>query len=84
MCYVCTQIECFFFSFFYFTESFKSNYTLYLNSGLTSTRNYYGEKVVTREAHLDTVHELAPNWGSEHDPDLPECSPQASQGWRRR
>ena len=35
---------------------------------------------MTREADLVTAHELGHNWGSEHDPDLPECSPPASQG----
>lgn len=61
-------------------EYFKSGYTLYLNSGLSSSRNHYGQRVVTREADLVTAHELGHNWGSEHDPDLPECSPPASQG----
>jgi len=27
-----------------------------------------------------TAHEFGHNWGSEHDPDVPECSPGASQG----
>lgn len=27
-----------------------------------------------------TAHEFGHNWGSEHDPDIPECSPSASQG----
>jgi len=63
-----------------YTEYFKSGYTLYLNSGLSSSRNHYGQRVVTREADLVTAHELGHNWGSEHDPDLPECSPPASQG----
>ena len=62
------------------TEYFKSGFTLYLNSGLSSSRNHYGQRVVTREADLVTAHELGHNWGSEHDPDLPECSPPASQG----
>ena len=61
-------------------EYFKSGYTLYLNSGLSSSRNHYGQRVVTREADLVTAHELGHNWGSEHDPDLPGCSPPASQG----
>lgn len=65
---------------FILIEYFKSGYTLYLNSGLSSSRNHYGQRVVTREADLVTAHELGHNWGSEHDPDLPECSPPASQG----
>ena len=62
------------------TEYFKNGYTLYLNSGLSSSRNHYGQRVITREADLVTDHEFGNNWGSEHDPDMPECSPTASQG----
>ena len=32
------------------------------------------------EADLVTAHEFGHNWGSEHDPDNPECSPSASKG----
>lgn len=64
----------------YFLEYFKNGYTLYLNSGLSSSRNHYGQRVITREADLVTAHEFGHNWGSEHDPDIPECSPSASQG----
>ena len=59
---------------------FKNGYTLYLNSGLSSSRNHYGQRVITREADLVTAHEFGHNWGSEHDPDIAECSPSASQG----
>ena len=61
-------------------EYFKNGYTLYLNSGLSSSRNHYGQRVITREADLVTAHEFGHNWGSEHDPDIPECSPRARQG----
>lgn len=61
-------------------EYFKNGYTLYLNSGLSSSRNHYGQRVITREADLVTAHEFGHNWGSEHDPDIQECSPSASQG----
>ncbi|XP_063706885.1 ADAM 17-like protease [Culicoides brevitarsis] len=61
-------------------EYFKNGYTLYLNSGLSSSRNHYGQRVITREADLVTAHEFGHNWGSEHDPDHAECSPSASQG----
>merc|ERR1711899_272762 len=61
-------------------EYFKNGYTLYLNSGLSSSRNHYGQRVITREADLVTAHEFGHNWGSEHDPDTSECSPSASQG----
>jgi Metallo-peptidase family M12B Reprolysin-like len=54
-----------------FTEYFKNGYTLYLNSGLSSSRNHYGQRVITREADLVTAHEFGHNWGSEHDPDIP-------------
>ncbi|CAB4064239.1 ADAM17 [Lepeophtheirus salmonis] len=61
-------------------EYFKNSHTLYLNSGLSSSRNHYGQRVITREADLVTAHEFGHNWGSEHDPDSSECSPSASQG----
>ena len=61
-------------------EYFKNGHTLYLNSGLSSSRNHYGQRVITREADLVTAHEFGHNWGSEHDPDISECSPSASQG----
>ncbi|CAB4064451.1 ADAM17 [Lepeophtheirus salmonis] len=61
-------------------EYFKNGYTLYLNSGLSSSRNHYGQRVITREADLVTAHEFGHNWGSEHDPDIKECSPSASHG----
>ena len=32
---------------------------------------------MTREADLVTAHEFGHNWGSEHDPDVPECSASA-------
>lgn len=63
--YVNTIIEI-----FVFTEYFKNGYTLYLNSGLSSSRNHYGQRVITREADLVTAHEFGHNWGSEHDPDI--------------
>ena len=59
---------------------FKNGYTMYLNTGLSSSRNHYGQRLITREADLVTAHEFGHNWGSEHDPDIPECSPRARQG----
>ncbi|KAG1652431.1 ADAM 17-like protease [Nymphon striatum] len=56
----------------------KNGHTLYLNSGLSTSKNHYGQRVITREADLVTAH--GHNWGSEHDPDLDECSPDSSQG----
>nr|XP_042896996.1 ADAM 17-like protease [Parasteatoda tepidariorum] len=58
----------------------KNGYTLYLNSGLSTSRNHYGQRVITREADLVTAHEFGHNWGSEHDPDLAECSPDGRHG----
>lgn len=55
---------------FHIAEYFKNGYTLYLNSGLSSSRNHYGQRVITREADLVTAHEFGHNWGSEHDPDI--------------
>ncbi|XP_060090041.1 disintegrin and metalloproteinase domain-containing protein 17 [Heteronotia binoei] len=53
---------------------------VYLNSGLTSTKNY-GKTILTKEADLVTTHELGHNFGAEHDPDgLPECAPTEDQG----
>lgn len=56
-------------------EYFKNGYTLYLNSGLSSSRNHYGQRVITREADLVTAHEFGHNWGSEHDPDITVSNP---------
>lgn len=55
---------------YFVVEYFKNGYTLYLNSGLSSSRNHYGQRVITREADLVTAHEFGHNWGSEHDPDI--------------
>lgn len=61
-------------------DYFKDGRTLYLNSGLSSSRNHYNKKVITREAELVATHEFGHNWGSEHDPDNPECSPRSKHG----
>lgn len=58
----------------------KNGYTLYLNSGLSTSRNHYGQPVITREADLVTAHEFGHNWGSEHDADIPDCSPDSRGG----
>ncbi|XP_037305926.2 disintegrin and metalloproteinase domain-containing protein 17-like isoform X1 [Pungitius pungitius] len=53
---------------------------IYLNTGLTSTKNY-GKTILTKEADLVTTHELGHNFGAEHDPeDLPYCAPSEDQG----
>ncbi|XP_077394647.1 disintegrin and metalloproteinase domain-containing protein 17-like isoform X1 [Festucalex cinctus] len=52
----------------------------YLNTGLTSTKNY-GKTILTKEADLVTTHELGHNFGAEHDPDnIPHCAPSDDQG----
>lgn len=52
---------------------------IYLNTGLTSTKNY-GKTILTKEADLVTTHELGHNFGAEHDPDKPDCAPREDQG----
>uniref|UniRef100_A0A2K6GV61 Disintegrin and metalloproteinase domain-containing protein 17 n=1 Tax=Propithecus coquereli TaxID=379532 RepID=A0A2K6GV61_PROCO len=62
----------------YYSPVGKKN--IYLNSGLTSTKNY-GKTILTKEADLVTTHELGHNFGAEHDPDgLAECAPNEDQG----
>lgn len=52
----------------------------YLNTGLTSTKNY-GKTILTKEADLVTTHELGHNFGAEHDPDnIRICAPSDDQG----
>ncbi|XP_051951665.1 disintegrin and metalloproteinase domain-containing protein 17 isoform X1 [Xyrauchen texanus] len=53
---------------------------IYLNTGLTSTKNY-GKTILTKEADLVTTHELGHNFGAVHDPDdVPYCAPREDQG----
>ncbi|XP_044519564.1 disintegrin and metalloproteinase domain-containing protein 17 [Gracilinanus agilis] len=62
----------------YYSSVWKKN--IFLNSGLTSTKNY-GKTILTKEADLVTTHELGHNFGAEHDPDgLAECAPNEDQG----
>ncbi|KAL0969340.1 hypothetical protein UPYG_G00225780 [Umbra pygmaea] len=52
----------------------------YLNTGLTSTKNY-GKTILTKEADLVTTHELGHNFGAEHDPDnIQFCAPSDDHG----
>ncbi|XP_063079558.1 disintegrin and metalloproteinase domain-containing protein 17 [Engraulis encrasicolus] len=54
--------------------------SIYLNTGLTSTKNY-GKTILTKEADLVTTHELGHNFGAVHDPDdVPYCAPRDDQG----
>ncbi|XP_035986348.1 disintegrin and metalloproteinase domain-containing protein 17 isoform X2 [Fundulus heteroclitus] len=54
--------------------------SIYLNTGLTSTKNY-GKTILTKEADLVTTHELGHNFGAEHDPDnVAYCAPPEDQG----
>ncbi|XP_075057555.1 disintegrin and metalloproteinase domain-containing protein 17 [Mixophyes fleayi] len=61
-------------------RSESSQKAVYLNTGLTSTKNY-GKTILTKEADLVTTHELGHNFGSEHDPDSMEvCAPSEDRG----
>ncbi|XP_068136417.1 disintegrin and metalloproteinase domain-containing protein 17 isoform X2 [Hyperolius riggenbachi] len=61
-------------------KSEASQKPIYLNTGLTSTKNY-GKTILTKEADLVTTHELGHNFGSEHDPDSMEiCAPSEDRG----
>ncbi|XP_029586471.1 disintegrin and metalloproteinase domain-containing protein 17 [Salmo trutta] len=52
----------------------------FLNTGLTSTKNY-GKTILTKEADLVTTHELGHNFGAEHDPDnMHYCAPSDDHG----
>lgn len=58
----------------------KEGKEFYYNTGVTSTKNSFGNAIFTRITDLITAHELGHNWGAEHDPDLRECSPSGSEG----
>ncbi|XP_067240055.1 disintegrin and metalloproteinase domain-containing protein 17 [Chanodichthys erythropterus] len=61
-------------------SSGNDNRAIYLNTGLTSTKNY-GKTILTKEADLVTTHELGHNFGAVHDPDdVPYCAPREDQG----
>lgn len=55
-----------------------NGYRSYLNTGLSSSKNHYGNTVVTRESELILAHELGHNWGASHDPANEVCSPDAA------
>ncbi|KAG7214993.1 hypothetical protein INR49_022909 [Caranx melampygus] len=60
-------------------SSMNEQRTIYLNTGLTSTKNY-GKTILTKEADLVTTHELGHNFGAEHDPDnIPYCAPERTR-----
>ncbi|KAK2855818.1 hypothetical protein Q5P01_004553 [Channa striata] len=61
-------------------SSTNEHKVIYLNTGLTSTKNY-GKTILTKEADLVTTHELGHNFGAEHDPDnVAYCAPREDQG----
>ncbi|CAB1330672.1 unnamed protein product [Coregonus sp. 'balchen'] len=63
---------------FFPSSSVKS--PIFLNTGLTSTKNY-GKTILTKEADLVTTHELGHNFGAEHDPDnIHYCAPSDEHG----
>jgi disintegrin and metalloproteinase domain-containing protein 17 len=53
-----------------------------VNTGLSSFKSASVKqgRLLQREAELVTAHEFGHNWGSEHDPLKPECTPSTSQG----
>ncbi|XP_041668557.1 disintegrin and metalloproteinase domain-containing protein 17a [Cheilinus undulatus] len=60
--------------------SHSSKKPSFLNTGLTSTKNY-GKTILTKEADLVTTHELGHNFGAEHDPDnILHCAPSDDNG----
>ncbi|XP_034722098.1 disintegrin and metalloproteinase domain-containing protein 17-like, partial [Etheostoma cragini] len=61
-------------------SSTNEHRAIFLNTGLTSTKNY-GKTILTKEADLVTTHELGHNFGAEHDPDnMASCAPPEDQG----
>ncbi|OQV14394.1 ADAM 17-like protease [Hypsibius exemplaris] len=60
----------------------KDGRAMFLNSGLTTARNNYDQIVITREMELVTAHELGHNWGSQHDPENKDCTPDSRAGGR--
>ncbi|KAG7316516.1 hypothetical protein KOW79_020057 [Hemibagrus wyckioides] len=61
-------------------QSENDQHTIYLNTGLTSTKNY-GKTILTKEADLVTTHELGHNFGAVHDrDDVPYCAPSEDHG----
>jgi disintegrin and metalloproteinase domain-containing protein 17 len=59
---------------------FRDGHTFYFNSGFTSSGNPQGGRFLAREVDLIVAHEFGHNWGSAHDPDIPECRPSPVQG----
>ncbi|XP_013383117.1 ADAM 17-like protease isoform X2 [Lingula anatina] len=59
---------------------YKGGADMFLNTGWSSAKNRNNERILTQEADLVTAHEFGHNWGSEHDPDSEECSPNAFNG----
>lgn len=53
-----------------------------VNTGLSSYKSASVRqgRLLQREAELVTAHEFGHNWGSEHDPMKPECTPPSAQG----
>lgn len=63
-----------------YSKSGDDQRVVYLNTGLTSTKNY-GKTILTKEADLVTTHELGHNFGAVHDrDDVPNCAPTEDHG----
>ncbi|RWS12782.1 ADAM 17-like protease-like protein [Dinothrombium tinctorium] len=60
---------------------YRRGFTLYTNTGFTTTKNKFDSPIITSETDLITAHELGHNWGAEHDPDIEECSPSFGGGF---
>lgn len=61
-------------------DFFLKGHKSMLNTGLSTSKNSKGHKILSLEASLVTTHELGHNWGSEHDPDTTDCAPPTIKG----
>ncbi|XP_063412810.1 ADAM 17-like protease [Mytilus trossulus] len=61
-------------------DFFHQGHNSMLNTGLSTSKNSKGHRILSLEAALVTSHELGHNWGSEHDPDTSDCAPPSERG----
>ncbi|CAG2209310.1 ADAM17 [Mytilus edulis] len=57
---------------------FHQGHNSMLNTGLSTSKNSKGHRILSLEAALVTSH--GHNWGSEHDPDTSDCAPPSERG----
>ena len=64
------------------TRSSRGSKLFSVNTGLSSFKSASLKqgRLLQREAELVTAHEFGHNWGSEHDPLKPECTPSTGIG----